>query len=548
MKILIIDDDKDLLDNIGIILDLAGYEVVRANNGLAGVQLANETHPDLIISDVMMPEMTGYEVLEELQSNSATFAIPLIFLTSQSELEDIRRGMLAGADDYLTKPFTEEGLLAAVQKRLEKRQRLELEQRLQFSQELLQRQESDLASISQELELGLRQKLINLKFWADSQSKYPNTTREMLLEAVQNSLDMVLTEVNRISYKIYPAMLPQLGLILSLQWYFNTRLEVYKTHVHFETFAMDSRLHPNIELCFYRIVQRIFEHLGNYSEEIHVVLWRDEEIVHLSLSQLPSLNQQKDSNFFHLLEEYANTIEANLLIRHDETQTAFYLTLSNAVFQTPGAQKRWQTVLDYEPIVLAVSSDKALLDYLEADLELKITQHDFTDLDRLFHQINLNQPQITILDIQFSSEILKLLSQKTAVIMLSSNLDENFARQALQAGLMAIVPKMKVSRELFSAIQTVLHGESYISASFMLSGKPKEKKATLNLDLLLTIREREILDLILLDLTHADIAARLVISPRTVEKHRANIMQKLGLNTHTELILFALRHGLITEQ
>jgi DNA-binding CsgD family transcriptional regulator len=62
---------------------------------------------------------------------------------------------------------------------------------------------------------------------------------------------------------------------------------------------------------------------------------------------------------------------------------------------------------------------------------------------------------------------------------------------------------------------------------------------------LLTLREREILDLILADLTHADIAAKLVISPRTVEKHRANIMEKLGLNSHTELILFALRHGLI---
>jgi DNA-binding NarL/FixJ family response regulator len=429
MKILAIDDDADLLDNISIILEMAGYKVLRAANGIEGLRLAHEQRPDLIICDIMMPGMTGYEVLEDLQANSATLTIPLIFLTSQSDIEDIRRGMLAGADDYLTKPFTEEGLLGAVQKRLEKRQRGELEQRIQFSRQLVQKQERELALISQELEPHLQQKLRHLKYWTESQSHNPETSKAMLFDAVQNSLNEIIGELNRITYHIYPVMLAQLGLVLSLQWYFNNLREQSRFLIKFETHAMDRRLQLAAELGFYRIVQRTLDNLDTYPEPIRVVLWRDEQTVHLSLLELPYLDSQRYAHLFQLIEVHAHALQAILHIRHDETQMALYITLPDALFQPQKQPEHSRLLPDREP--------------------------------------NVN-------------------TKNTAT-------------------------------------------------------KPR-----LNLELLLTLREREILDLILADLTHADIAAKLVISPRTVEKHRANIMEKLGLNSHTELILFALRHGLIS--
>jgi DNA-binding NarL/FixJ family response regulator len=543
MKLLVVDDDADLLDNIRIILDIAGYEVLCAENGLTGLRLALEQDPELIISDIMMPEMTGYELLEELQSNTTTAAIPFIFLSSQSDLADIRRGMGAGADDYLTKPFTEASLLTAIQKRLEKRQQWELEQRIRFNKQLIQKQENDLAKISHELEHTLRQKLLYLKTWTDAQAHNPNASKEFLHQAVETSLNDALAEVNRISYRVYPSMLPQLGLILSLQWFFSTHVKV---PVKFEVYDMERRLSMDVELGIYRIIQRLFEYLDNFSEEPFLVLWRDESTFHLSLSQLPVMAKADYWHLFQLLEEYAHAIQASLIVRHEEKQTVIYLTLHNAIFQNLAILELFQDVAEQKLSLLAVSAEPAFLGRLQNNLGFKLIPHLFTDIDSLFQQINHRHPQIIILDIMLSNDVLKLLKQKSAIIVLSPDADEGFARQILEQGINAILPKQKAERELLPAIQTILRGEAYISASLLLNANETQTKANLNLGALLTLREREILDLILEDLTHSDIADKLVISPRTVEKHRANIMQKLGIKTHTELILFALRHDLIS--
>ncbi|MGB5556058.1 MAG: response regulator [Flavobacteriaceae bacterium] len=119
-KILIIEDNKDVRENTSDILELAKYEVATAENGQEGVEKANEFHPDLIVCDIMMPQMDGYGVLETLGKNSETAGIPFIFLTAKSEKADFRKGMNLGADDYLTKPFEEKELLDAIQSRLKK--------------------------------------------------------------------------------------------------------------------------------------------------------------------------------------------------------------------------------------------------------------------------------------------------------------------------------------------------------------------------------------------------------------------------------------------
>lgn len=119
-KILLIEDNPEVRENTNEILDLAGYNVVTAPNGKVGVDLAQKEKPDLIICDIMMPELDGYGVLHILSKNTETAGIPFIFLTAKTEKTDIRKGMNLGADDYLTKPFDDTDLLNAIEARLRK--------------------------------------------------------------------------------------------------------------------------------------------------------------------------------------------------------------------------------------------------------------------------------------------------------------------------------------------------------------------------------------------------------------------------------------------
>jgi len=119
-KILLIEDNTEVRENTEEILTLARYEVQTAPNGKVGVELAQKEKPDLIICDIMMPELDGYGVLHILSKHPDTARIPFIFLTAKTEKTDIRKGMSLGADDYLTKPFDDTDLLNAIEIRLRK--------------------------------------------------------------------------------------------------------------------------------------------------------------------------------------------------------------------------------------------------------------------------------------------------------------------------------------------------------------------------------------------------------------------------------------------
>lgn len=126
-KILFIEDNNDIRENTAEILQLAGYNVITAPNGKDGVALALSESPNLIICDIMMPELDGYGVIHMLQRNPATQSIPFIFLTAKTERAELRKGMELGADDYITKPFSGTELLNAIESRLRKSDLLKLE-------------------------------------------------------------------------------------------------------------------------------------------------------------------------------------------------------------------------------------------------------------------------------------------------------------------------------------------------------------------------------------------------------------------------------------
>ena len=117
-KILIIEDEPEMRRNITALLGYYDYKPIPAENGRAGVAAARREKPDLILCDVMMPELDGYGVLQALQTDTALAQIPFIFLTAKGEKDDLRSGMNLGADDYLTKPVANADLVRAIEARL----------------------------------------------------------------------------------------------------------------------------------------------------------------------------------------------------------------------------------------------------------------------------------------------------------------------------------------------------------------------------------------------------------------------------------------------
>jgi DNA-binding NarL/FixJ family response regulator len=119
--ILVIEDHADMRRNVATILEMENFTVFSASDGRKGLEEVRRHRPDIILCDVMMPELDGYAVLAELRKDAATAAIPFIFLTAKGERRDVRTGMNLGADDYLSKPVNASDLLAAVDARMQRR-------------------------------------------------------------------------------------------------------------------------------------------------------------------------------------------------------------------------------------------------------------------------------------------------------------------------------------------------------------------------------------------------------------------------------------------
>ncbi len=119
-RILVIEDEPEMRRNIATLLRHSNYQPIAAENGRQGLELARRERPDLILCDIMMPELDGFGVLRSLQMDEQLARIPFIFLTAKGEKDDLRSGMNLGADDYLTKPVGNAELINAIETRLRK--------------------------------------------------------------------------------------------------------------------------------------------------------------------------------------------------------------------------------------------------------------------------------------------------------------------------------------------------------------------------------------------------------------------------------------------
>lgn len=170
VKILVIEDEESVRANILEILESEDFDSIGAKNGAIGIQEAKNQLPDLILCDIMMPDMDGYTVLSELQEDPLTAIIPFIFLTAKAERDDLRLAMELGADDYITKPCTVTELLSAISSRLKKQalyhQQFQTERSkakgLQARVQELQKSTKNRAELLQRLTQELRDPLSNI--------------------------------------------------------------------------------------------------------------------------------------------------------------------------------------------------------------------------------------------------------------------------------------------------------------------------------------------------------------------------------------------------
>ncbi len=153
-KILVIEDEPEMRRNLLTILKLEKFQPLGAENGRAGLAAVQRDRPDLILCDVMMPELDGHGVLDALRKDEATASIPFIFLTARGEKEDLRSGMYLGADDYLTKPVARLDLLEAIHARL-----------LRAEQLAQQEFKPDFSSFAPLLKLGLTPRVAEALLW-----------------------------------------------------------------------------------------------------------------------------------------------------------------------------------------------------------------------------------------------------------------------------------------------------------------------------------------------------------------------------------------------
>src|SRR3954467_2250778 len=153
-KILVIEDEPEMRRNITQLLRYHEYEPLAASNGRDGVEAARRDRPDLILCDVMMPELDGYGVLQLLQADATLARTPFIFLTAKGEKDDLRSGMNLGADDYLTKPVANSDLVRAIQMRLRRSE-----------QQAKQDFKSDFSSVEPLLKLGLTPRAAEALLW-----------------------------------------------------------------------------------------------------------------------------------------------------------------------------------------------------------------------------------------------------------------------------------------------------------------------------------------------------------------------------------------------
>ncbi len=595
-QVLIIEDEAFLRNNIVALLEIEGFTALGAESGKQGIKLARERLPHLIIADIMMPGLDGFEVLQELRNTSVTATIPFIFLTAKDAREDVRRGMELGADDYITKPFRTKELLAAVRAQFDKQAMLESARLRSLSHYLVEVQEAERSRLAHELHNDINQLLSGLKMTLGIGKRLPPQAVSTVLDEAQQMVDAILQRIKQLSHDLRPAILDTLGLLPALQQFLDQFTAPAHGPVHLIHSGLDRRFPAQVETVAYRIVQKMLVEIMEYalSHAITVHVWAEDEALSVEISDNNSgfdLNVALNVNpaaAFVELHERVTLLGGQLLIESSpDTHTRVYARLpltepavpllalpelpelpeltetaapvSNSVVATPATREAPVQRENALRVVLADAHDlmrQGVRTLFETVPDIVVVR-DLTQLTDVVNAVSTLKPDVVVLDpgsVRGSQlDLIATLNTRvpqTHILVLSMHTEAVFVAEMLRRGAIGYVSKATSADDLLLAVRQVAAGKQYLSPSlfadaveaYLHPATQDDAKAPSQL----TQREQEVLLLVVDGFKNAEIAQQLSISRRTVETHRANMMRKLNLRSQAALIRYALDHNLTT--
>lgn len=592
-KILLIDDDTNIIAPTRIILERGGHEVLAASSGKEGIQLALEELPDLVLCDIMMPYMDGYGVLAHLRNNARTATLPFIFLTAKSGLDDLREGMNLGADDYITKPFNKDEFLIAVQTRLDRYHQYQAERLRQFANQIVRLQEAERQSLADTLEKHVSESLSRIKLTlsvGENQNLSSDYLKSLHAEAL-TLLDEVSQNVHSLTLNLYPVMLSHLGLVTALLWLF----EQYPLHIEFRHQDLDVEFTQEIKNVVFRVLQELLNNTETHAETENVMISMIQQDGHLHINYHDDgvgfdLNESLDTRTgvgIMTINERVLALNGDLVIQSQKgegttfrlrlplhamapTQQLRHISDSQLMRMLAKAQDFPVGKLDQEIRVAIAYENHPMFQGIRPVLERNpnfVVVAEIQDLSDAPKYVAENKPEVLLINPiannKLHCEIMQTIVQKTpetGILVLTAMREQAYVREAFRCGAKGYLPQDTTINDLLTGIVAVARNQYYLSpeipqeslleflAQLAKNDANQANGATNGSDdpayQALTEREREILKLVSEGLTNGEVADKLNISVRTVETHRANVMKKLDVKNHSEMIKYAIKIGL----
>lgn len=583
--ILVIEDDELIREDLLFLLEQSGYEAIGAPDGTSGIEAAHLHLPDLILCDIMMPDISGHNVLKTLQQSAKVSRIPFIFMTALADREDVRAGMALGADDYITKPFSHEELLHAIQARLKRHTELELHRLRRYTQQFIIRQESERERLARRLLQEVHDMLGGLRLTLAA-GKLPPAVHADMQRQAHATVDAMIRTIEGIAQDLHPTIVNHLGLLPALLWllerYRQTSLRIYFKHM-----GLDKPLDATVSYTVFRIVQDALQEVLEYAETstVTVQLARQAGVLHLQIQNdgkgldlTRAMQQEVYSGLVGIYERVTALTGTVNAITTEDNGTTLVCTIPVAGYEEPSAGEKHDRVLQIAQSLPAVDVVQPLDTsfvirvavvagaVVRAGVNLLLSQDDrfavvteADDLNKTSQRLATDKADVVLINPygldHLPHEVVYTLAMgpnSVPILVYSPWIEKNYVVDMLAAGAMGVVAQQATIDELVNALQTVCAGEWYLPQGISkveidtLLQAYQEDDIDIEVYQTLTAREKEIFGYIAEGMTNAAIAHHLTISVRTVETHRANLLRKLGLAGAHEVVRYALRIGVIS--